>query len=139
MVLVYVKEVIMRLNRNELIKLINTLNLEKKDFYILSSAALVLRGIMKDAGDLDIAVTENGFDKLASKFILEAKGDNWYKINDQIEFVVDTLTKEKVEDFGDYYLQDLDCYLDYLNKSDRQKDKERITLILDYKERRSFK
>ena len=98
----------MRLNRNELIKLINTLNLEKKDFYILSSAALVLRGIMKDAGDLDIAVTENGFDKLSSKFILEAKGDNWYKINDQIEFVVDTLTKEKVEDFGDYYLQDLD-------------------------------
>ena len=57
----------MRLNRNELIKLINTLNLEKKDFYILSSAALVLRGIMKDAGDLDIAVTENGFDKLSSK------------------------------------------------------------------------
>lgn len=60
MVLVICKEVIMRLNRNELIKLINTLNLEKKDFYILSSAALVLRGIMKDAGDLDIAVTENG-------------------------------------------------------------------------------
>ena len=43
---------------------------------------------MKDAGDLDIAVTENGFDKLSSKFILDS-------ILDKSLFILGTYTFTK--------------------------------------------
>lgn len=47
-----------RMNREEIIKLIESLKIDKNEYWILSSGALVIRGIYPDAGDLDIAVTE---------------------------------------------------------------------------------
>ena len=47
-----------RMNKKELIELIKTLKLNKNEYWILSSGALVIRGILQDAGDLDIAVTK---------------------------------------------------------------------------------
>ena len=49
-----------RMNKEELIKLIESLKLDKNEYWVLSSGALVIRGIYSDAGDLDIAVTEKG-------------------------------------------------------------------------------
>ena len=45
-------------NKKELEKLISTLKIEKSEYWILSSASLVLRGIYDSAADLDLAVTE---------------------------------------------------------------------------------
>ena len=45
------------MNKEELTDLISTLKIDKEEFWILSSGALVLRGIYENAGDLDIAVT----------------------------------------------------------------------------------
>ena len=39
------------MNKEELIELIESLKLDKNEFWILSSGALVLRGIYPDAGD----------------------------------------------------------------------------------------
>ena len=47
-----------KLNKEEVIKLINSLGLSNKDFTVLSSGALVLRNIMDGANDLDIAVKD---------------------------------------------------------------------------------
>ena len=63
-----------RMKKEELIKLIDNLNLDKEDFVVVSSGALVLRGIMDTAGDLDITVTNIGLDYLKTKYDLE-KGD----------------------------------------------------------------
>lgn len=46
------------MNKEEIINLIDSLNISKKEVTILSSGALVIRGIIDTAGDLDIAVTE---------------------------------------------------------------------------------
>ena len=53
-----------RMNKEELIKLIESLKVNKEEYWILSSGALVIRGIYQDAGDLDIAVTEKGLQEL---------------------------------------------------------------------------
>ena len=53
-----------RMNKDELVNLIESLKISKDEYWILSSSALVLRGIYKDAGDLDIAVTEKGLQVL---------------------------------------------------------------------------
>lgn len=120
-----------RFKKDELIKLIEELNLEKCDFTLLSSSGLVFRGIMDDAGDLDIAVTKNGFDKLSKKFDLKAKGNDFYTVNDSVECIVDD--KEGIKELVDnVYVQDIYNYLEYLESSSREKDKLRIPMVLNY-------
>ena len=56
------------MNKEELINLIKTLKISKEEFWILSSGALVLRGIFPDAGDLDIAVTNKGMEEFKAQY-----------------------------------------------------------------------
>ena len=49
------------MNKEELIKLIENLNLPKDEYYILSSGVLVLYGLRDLAGDLDLCVSEELF------------------------------------------------------------------------------
>lgn len=50
------------MNKEELLKLINSLKIDKEEFWILSSGSLVLREIYEIAHDLDIAVTFKGLE-----------------------------------------------------------------------------
>lgn len=64
----------------------------KDEYYVLSGASLVLRGIKEEANDLDLCVSEELFDQIKDKFNLtdEKKNDcGFYKINDKLEIVVD--------------------------------------------------
>lgn len=121
-----------RMNKEELIKLIESLKLDKNEFWILSSGALVMRGIYPDAGDLDIAVTEKGLQELKNNYDLKQKENNWYIVNDKIECVVDTKEDWKIEEYEGYNLQSIEMYYEYLKNSSREKDKKRIPLIEEY-------
>lgn len=121
-----------RMNREELIKLLESLKIDKNEFWILSSGALVMRGIYPDAGDLDIAVTERGLQELKNNYHLKQKENGWYIVNDKVECVLDTKEDCKIEKYGDYNLQSLEKYYEFLKSSSREKDKERIPLIEEY-------
>ena len=58
--------------------MIESLKLDKNECWILSSGALVIRGIYPDAGDLDIAVTEKGLQELKKNYNLKEKANGWY-------------------------------------------------------------
>lgn len=94
-----------RFKRDELIKLIEELNLEKEDFTLLSSSALVFRGIIEDVGDLDIAVTKKGFDKLRIPMVLNYIRNKmqYENISKQNEILINILKRNtnlmKVLDF----------------------------------------
>ena len=120
-----------RFKREELEKLIISLHLDKEDFTLLSSSALVFRGIMEDAGDLDIAVNEIGFNKLSKQFNLKAKGNRFYEVNENVECIVDD-KKEIRELLDGVYVQDIYNYLEYLYSSKREKDILRIPMVLSY-------
>lgn len=121
-----------RMNRQELIELIETLEIDKEEFWVLSSGALVLRGIFPDAGDLDIAVTSKGLEQLKNQFDLKQKDNGFYTVSDKIECIEDTKESWKYERVGDYNVQDINVYLDFLKHSQREKDKARIQLVEDY-------
>ena len=129
----------MRMNKEELIKLLETLKLDKEEFWILSSSALVLRNLYKDAGDLDIAVTNKGLEELKQNYNLKQKDNGWYIVTDKIECVCDG-EKEKLkyqpELVENYYLQNLEEYYEYLLQSNREKDKLRIDLVKKELEKR---
>lgn len=121
-----------RMNKEELINLIESLKLDKNEFWILSSSALVMRGIYPDAGDLDIAVTEKGLKELKNNYNLKQKENNWYIVNDKVECIVDIKEDWKIEQYEGYNLQSIEMYYKFLKSSSREKDKKRILLVEAY-------
>lgn len=121
-----------RMNKKELLDLIKTLKLDKQEFWLLSSSALVLRDLYPDAGDLDIAVTNKGLEGLKQNYNLIKKENGWYIVTDKIECVCDG-EKEKLkyqpELVEGYYVQNLQEYYEYLIQSTREKDKARIDIV----------
>mgnify|MGYP000027250584 CR=1 FL=1 len=124
------------MKKEELINLLNSINVDKEEFWILSSGALVLREIYEDAGDLDIAVTDIGLQQLKNNYSLIQKDNGWYIVNDKIECVCDGSKdnlKYQPELLGNgYYVQNIYDYLEYLKSSQREKDKLRIPLVEEY-------
>lgn len=120
------------MDKEELIKLLKSLKLNKDEYWILSSGALVMRGIYPDAGDLDIAVTEKGLQELKNNYNLKKKDNGWYTVTDKIECFPDTKNSWKIEKYGKYNLESIEKYYKFLKKSSREKDKARIPLIEKY-------
>ena len=118
-----------RMNKETLINLIDNLEIDNEEFWILSSSALVLRDMWKDAGDLDIAVTEKGLNQLKAKYNLKQKDNGWYIVNDKIECVLDTKEDWKIEKYGKYNLESLEKYFEFLKNSDREKDKAKYEIV----------
>ena len=126
-----------RMNKEEILELVESLKVDKNEFFILSTSALVIRGLFSDAGDLDIAITEKGLEQLKVNFDLKPKGNGWYIVSDKIECIVDTMNDDKVEKYGDYYLQSLTKYFEFLEESNREKDKEKHKIIKKELEKRN--
>lgn len=120
-----------RMNKEELLELLKTIKIDTNEFVILSSSALVLRDILESAGDLDIAVTNLGLKQLKENYNLKQKENGWYIVNDKIECVLDDMENKK-EKVGNYYLHDINNYLEDLESSSREKDKLRIPLVKEY-------
>lgn len=75
-----------RMNKEKLLELLNTLKIVRKEFWVLSSGALVLRGILKDAGDLDIGVTDEGLSMLQRNYPVKiVEGNHWRIIDSRVE------------------------------------------------------
>lgn len=121
-----------RMNKEKLMELIESLKLDKDEYWILSSGALVMRDLYPDAGDLDIAVTEKGLEELQKNYNLEKKANGWYIVNDKIECVLETKEDWKIEKLGKYNLQSIEMYYNFLKSSSREKDKARIPLVEEY-------
>lgn len=124
--------------KKELEKLIESLKIDRDEYWILSSGALVLRGILTDAGDLDIAVTKKGLEELMENYNLKQKENGWYMVTDKIECVLDTKEDWKIEKLGEYNLESIKKYYSYLLQSKREKDIARIPLINSYMKARGL-
>lgn len=123
------------MNKNDLLELIKTLKIDKEEFWILSSGALVLRDIYSNARDLDIAVTNKGLEQLKNNYNMIQKENGWFIVSDIVECVCDgekESLKYQPQKIGDYYVQNIKEYMEYLNNSDREKDKLRIPIVEKY-------
>ena len=117
-----------RMNKEELLELIKSIKISKEQFCILSSSALVLRELFESAGDLDIAVTERGLEELKRSYNLKQKENGWYIVTDKVECVLNSM-EDKKEKYGDYYLQSLTNYFEYLEETRREKDKIKYEIV----------
>ena len=118
-----------RMDRNALISLIESLRIDRGEYCVIASGALVLRGIWPDADDLDLAVTEEGLEQLrTSNKVLEDESGH-YMIGDRVEFRVSDKNDWKTEVVDGYNVIDLEEYYKKISCSSREKDRERIPVI----------
>lgn len=133
-----------RMNKEELIDLINSLPIDKEEFFVISSGALVLRDLLPDAGDLDIAVSVKGLEQLKEHFTLKPKNDEGvYIVNDKVECACDGPKEtwvNKPEVCNGIQVQDINEYYEHLLTSKREKDKIRVPIVEQYiKNRKTHK
>ncbi len=119
------------MNKEQLLKILESIKIDKEEYTILSTAALVLRGIYEGAKDLDIAVTKKGLEQLSNNYPLVKKDEEWYIVTDGIECILDEMIGKK-ELVDNYYVQDIYDYLNFLESSSRDKDKNKIPVVKDY-------
>ena len=123
------------MSKEQLLELLKTIKVDKEEFWLLSTGALTLRGIYKEARDLDIAVTDKGLEQLNQNYQLKKKENDWYIVTDKIECVCDGKKenlKYQPELVGDYYVQNLQEYLEFLESSSRKKDQDKIEIVKKY-------
>ena len=125
-----------RMTKDELIKLIEELGIDKEEFLILSSSALVFRDLFPNAGDLDMLVTEKGLNQLKKKYNLKQKENGWYFVNDRCECLLEEKNTWQIEKHEGYNLESLEKYFAYLKSSNREKDKIRYNIVKEEIEKR---
>lgn len=125
-----------RMNRKALTELIDSLGIERSEFCILASGALVIRGIWPDADDLDMTVSPRGFQQLKEKNTIDENEPGHFSIGDRVEFRVSDKSLWKTETVDGYQLIDIHEYLRRILISEREKDRVRIPTVRKYIEER---
>ena len=122
------------MNKKELLNHVDSLELPKTEYCILSGGSLLMYGLREQTNDLDIDITNKGFDLIKNKFcpILMDDSSKRYKLTDNIEcFLVQNL--ESDIDFVDGYpCQSLVSVLKFKQKLNREKDQKDIIAIKNF-------
>lgn len=92
---------------------------------------------------MDIAVNDRGLKELKENYnLIPKENSNFYKVTENIECVCDgakSKLKYKPEKIGEFYVQNIYEYLNYLKSSEREKDKKRIPIVEEYINNRNLK
>ena len=126
----------MKMNKEEILKTLKKYNLDKNNFIIIGSAALVLNGIKEKCHDIDIATTKEYNDYLLKQFDCHFEKE----IKNHKVYFIDNLINFSTHYYGDFQGSLINNYLvqtpeevlklkRYLNRDKDQKD---IDLILNY-------
>lgn len=122
------------MDKEELLELASILNLPKEEYCIISGGALVFHGLRAQTNDLDIDITQKGFDILKEKYSLEIVNENikQYKVTDKIEcFLVDKLESDIVY-IDNYPCESLISIYNFKKRINREKDRADILAIEKY-------
>ena len=123
------------MDKSELLKMLKELNLPKDEYYVLSGASLVIRGIREKCSDLDLCISKELFEQIKDKYELTDDKKNeccFYHISDMLEVVVDEKSKFNMEEGSEYNLEDLNTILDFKIKRNKPKDQVDIENIKKY-------
>lgn len=123
------------MNKEELLNLLDSLELPKTEYYILSSGSMLLYGLRELAGDLDLCVSNELFKQLEKKYDLKESDKNecgFYHILKDIEIVPNSKENFKMEYKDGYPVEDLRTILAFKEKRNAPKDQKDIENIKRY-------
>ena len=123
------------MNKEELLYLLDTLELPKTEYYILSSGSMLLYGLRDIANDLNLCVSNELFEILKEKYNLNENNKNdsgFYKISKDIEIIPNDKKNFKMDYIDEYPVENLKTILEFKEKRNLPKDKKDIENIKKY-------
>ena len=123
------------MNKEELLKLLDNLELPKTEYYILSSGSMLLYGLREIAVDLDLCVSNELFKHLKKNYNLKESDKNecgFYRISEDIEIVPNNKENFKMEYKDGYPVESLKTILAFKEKRNAPKDQKDIQNIKKY-------
>ena len=123
------------MNKKELLKLLDSLDLPKTEYYILSSGSMLLYGLRDIANDLNLCVSNELFEILKEKYNLNENNKNdsgFYKISEDIEIIPNDKKNFKMDYIDEYPVENLRTILEFKEKRNLPKDKKDIENIKKY-------
>lgn len=122
------------MNKEEYIKKLDSLNLDKDRYCIISGGVMLLYGLKEKTEDIDIKVKPDYFEELKERFNLKKspKYPYLYEIDDETEVAVLDYNYSDVRMVDGYPVESLELQLKWMLENNRPKDKEKIKIIKEY-------
>lgn len=123
------------MNKDEVIKQLRILDLPKEEYYVLSGASLVLRGIRKKCSDIDLCISEELFNKEKNNLGMTPDKLNacgFYQLSDILEIIVDKKSLFNMEEGEEFNYENINTILDFKKSRNLPKDKSDIINIQKY-------
>ncbi len=124
------------MNKRQIIETLNNYNFDQKEYVIIASAALVLRGIKDKAEDIDITVSPKLKEYLLENYNCQLKSHDKdievYNIDNIIDFSTYNYDKINYDLLESFKIQNLNGIIDFKKKLNRSKDREDLKLINKY-------
>ncbi len=119
------------MNKQEYIKRLNSLGLDKKRFCIISGGVMLLYGLKESTEDIDIKMRPDYFDEIKGRFPVRKspKYDYLYELNDFCEVAVLDYQDSDIRIVDGYPVESLELQLEWMLSQNREKDKEKIKII----------
>ena len=114
------------MNKKEFEEYLDSLDLDKKEYCIISGGSLLMHNLKEETDDVDLYVTQNSFDKLSKKFNVHISGKpfpNHYTVNEKTEAVlVKNLKDEKIYNIDGYPCRSIIDDYNWYRQNGRPKD-----------------
>ncbi len=122
------------MNKEEYIKKLDSLNLDKNRYCIISGGTMLLYGLKPTTEDIDIKVRPDYFEELKSiyEFKKSPKYDYLYELEDKAEVAVLDYDDKDVRYVCGYPVESLELQLKWMIEHNREKDQEKIKIIKDF-------
>ena len=123
------------MDKQEIIKRLRDLNLPKDEYYVLSGASLVLRGIREKCSDIDLCISEELFADVKDRLKMtpdNINSCNFYHLSNSLEIVVDKKSRFNMEKDYEFNLEDINTILAFKESRNLPKDQQDIVNIKKY-------
>lgn len=123
------------MDKEEVTKQLRKLSLPKDEYYVLSGASLVLRGIREQCSDIDLCISEELFKKLKNQLGMTPDKLNkygFYHLSNSLEIVVDKKTRFNMEEGEEFNCEDINTILAFKKSRNLPKDQRDIANIEKY-------
>ena len=121
------------MNKEEFLKKLDSLNLDKDKYCIIVSGAMLMHGLTNKTNDIDIRVTKEVFDELMNKYNMKQSDryDYVYELND-FDINCKDFIRDNIEFIDGYPVEKIELQLEWMLEQNRDKDKEKIEIIKNY-------
>ena len=122
------------MNREEFLARLDSLNLDKQRYCVLSGGVMLLYGLRETTADIDIKVRPDYFEELKTKFTFSKspKYPDLYELGDDVEVAVRDYDDKDVRVVLDHPVESLELTLQWMLEHNRPKDQEIIKIIQNY-------